>query len=214
MAEDSSPRSTAWLLGAFIVGGGIGFAVGGVVPATIGAIVGACTVGIGVALARIRATATALDSPVPDLRGLEPKQALAVLGSVASGAAAHSLDLQSPQGQAVEEIEGTADPVQALALARRHVEKFPRSGLVRAELARQLLVKGDETAAREAMGESIALALDGGSNPLAARLLVEFFAHRDAFALPAASLRRLAGAAETAGHDDAASWCRGRADAS
>ena len=213
MSEESS-QSMVWLVAAFGIGGAVGYAAGGIVTATIGGLVGVCGVGVGLAIARARATATALDGPAPDLRGLEPKQALAVLGSVAQGAATHALDLDSPQGEAVEEIQRTNDPVQALALAYRHVEKFPRSGLVRSELARQLLVKGDEEAARAAMGEAIGLALDGGSNPLAARLLVEFFEHRDALDLPPASLRRLAGAVEAAGHPDEATWCRTQSEPS
>ncbi len=213
MAEESS-QSMLWLVAAFGIGGTVGYAAGSIVTATIGGLVSVCVVGVGIAIARARATATALDGPAPDLRGLEPKQALAVLGSVAQGNAAHSLDLESPQGEAVEEIQATTDPVQALALAYRHVDKFPRSGLVRAELARQLLIKGDEEAARAAMAEAIAQALDGGSNPLAARLFVEFFEHRDALDLPPLSLRRLAGAVEAAGHPDAATWCRTQSEPS
>jgi hypothetical protein len=203
-----------WLAGAFFVGSAIGGAAGGVVIGTVSGIVAAFAVGIGLVVRGAKRTATALDGPAPDIRGLEPKQALAVLGSVASGAGANMLDLESPQGRAVEEIRELAEraPPEALTLAHEQARRFPRSGLVRSELARQLLASGDDAVAAQTAGEAIQLALDGGSNPLAARLLVEFFAHRDALGLQPASLRRLAGAAEAGGHHEAAAWCRGGAE--
>jgi hypothetical protein len=209
--REASTSGVLWLGAGAIVGGAVGWGAGDVVGGTVGALLATCVLGVGLAIARVKTTATALDGPAPDLRGLDPKQALAVLGSVARGASTHALDLESPQGQAVERARQAAqrDPAAGLSVARTIADEFPRSGLVRGELARQLFAHAHPEAPGVA-GEAIALALDGGSNPLAARLLVEFFEHRDALSLPDTSLPRLAGAAEAAGHADAARWCRDR----
>ena len=198
--------STAYLFGAVVVGATAGWMISGALLA----------IGLGVAMAtvttvivgarRMGDVGKALDGSGPDVSALPARQALAAL-SAATGAVGN---FDSPQMKALEEVakKADADPRGALTDVERLKDEFPRSPLVTAELARRCQAVGQEDAARRAAGEAIVLALDGGMNPMAARLLAEFRGYRDDLSLDDGQRRRLAGAAEASGDDSGAAWCR------
>ncbi len=194
------------LLAAVVVGAGAGWALSGPLAAIGLAVVTATLTTIVIGARRMRGVGRALDGPSPDLSALPAKQALAALSAATGGAGS----FDSPQMRALdavaEKVEG--DPEGALAEADKVREQFPRSPLVTAELARRHDALGHHDDAGRWAAEAIRLALDGGMNPMAAKLLAEFRVHRSALRLDSARRARLAGASQTAGDESGARWCR------
>jgi len=203
--RSSATRHVAVLLGATVLGGLVGWWLGGaLVGVGLGLALGAAAT-VGAIANRLGRVATALDGPGPDLSELQPKQALATLSALAGGG-----QFDSPQMRGLEVVAEKAkdDPSAALGEARRLLVKYPRSPLVTAEVSRRYRAMNDETRACTAAADAIALALDGGMNPMAAKLLAEFKSDRDKFKLSAEHRARLAGAARAAGDDSGAAWCK------
>ena len=202
--RSSATRHVATLLGATVLGAVVGWWLGGaIVGVGLGLALGAVATITAIA-SRLGRVGTALDGPSPDLSQLQPKQVLATLSAMAGGG-----QFDSPQMRALEVVEEKAktDPTAALGEARRVLVKYPRSPLVAAEVSRRYRAVNDETRASSAAADAIALALDGGMNPMAAKLLAEFKDDREQFKLSAEHRARLAGAARAAGDESGAAWC-------
>jgi len=198
--------STAYLFGAVVVGATLGWVISGPLLAIGLAIASATLTTIIVGARRMGDVGKALDGSGPDVSALPARQALAALSAATGGAGS----FDSPQMRALEQVakKAESDPTGALTDVERLKDEFPRSPLVTAELARRCQAVGQEDAARRAASEAIVLALDGGMNPMAARLLAEFKDYRDGLALDDGQRQRLAGAAEASGDDSGAAWCR------
>ena len=208
VAAGRDRAGTEVLAVAFAVGGALGYWLGGVLVG-IALAVGACVVaGTAMAIRRMQRVGAALDSAT-DLSGLPPRQALAALGGATGAGAA----FDSPQMRALETIKNKAerDPEGALTDCETLRDEFPRSPMVAGELSRRFRAVGREDAARRIGAQAIELALSGGMNPMAAKLLAELEDARDQLDLTPERWSQLAGAASAAGHEDAAQWCRARA---
>ncbi|MEM6989794.1 MAG: hypothetical protein AAF721_04840 [Myxococcota bacterium] len=192
------------LVASVAIGAGAGWLLSGPLAAIALGVVCATITTVVIGARRMRGVGRALDGPAPDLSQLPAKQALAALSAATGGAGT----FDSPAMRALEGVADKEDPNTALAEAIRVRNEFPRSPLVAAELSRRHAAVGNDDDAGRCASEAIALALDGGMNPMAAKLFKEFRDRREALTLSDAQRRRLAGAAETADDDSGAAWCR------
>ena len=80
-----------------------------------------------------------------------------------------------------------------------------------AELARRKFALGRDAEALDSLGEALGCALDGGMNPMAARLFAEFAEHREALSLKERHYPQLARVLRSSGETDGADWCEARA---
>lgn len=204
--ENQGEGSASLVVGAAVIGAATGWVTSGPFAAVAIGTGAAVAVGVVVAARRMRQVGKALDGPTPDVSQLPAKQALAALSAATGGSAS----FDSPQMRALDGVAATAehDPEAALREAERARDQFPRSPLVTAEVARRCTALERHDAAASNASDAIRLALDGGMNPMAAKLLAEFETYRDDFSLTTAHRERLAGAALAAGDVDAAAWCR------
>lgn len=205
-AQTSGENHNAVVAAAWIGGTAVGWLLGGGVAAVLLGVATPAAVAIVLGARRARRFGAALDAPVPDVSALPGRQALAALAAATRDAA----NFDSPQLRALEKLDDDSggDPHRALALAEELMAEHRRSPLVTAEVARRHAAVGNTVQAQRHAGLSITLALDGGMNPMAAKLLAEFRAHRESFELSAAHRRRLAGAATANDDDSGAAWCR------
>lgn len=208
VAVGGDRAGTEILAVAFAVGGALGYWLGGVLVAIGLAVVASLLAGTAMAVRRMQRVGAALDSGT-DLSGLPPRQALAALGGATGAGAA----FDSPQMRALEGITRKAehDPQGALTDCEKLRDEFPRSPMVAGELSRRFRAVGREDAARRIGAEAIELALRGGMNPMAAKLLAELDDARSLLELSSDRWTQLAGAADAAGDEDAAQWCRDKA---
>ncbi len=191
-----------------------GWGVGGVVGAVVGLAMagGLSAVLLGSMAARSRRGVEGLS--VGHIEGLSPQQALTVASALVAQQRGESGPpvFHSELLRRVEDIEALLgdDPRraldQALALGREH----PRSPAALAAVARARFALGQDANGVVAVGDAVRYALEGGMNPMAAKLLDEFRAHRDRLELSRRHLERLARVLEVRGDTEGARWCRDR----
>jgi hypothetical protein len=180
----------------------VGFVLGGWVLAILLFI----AVAIAVFMRALRRNKAMLREPeLPDLGGLPPSQAIAVL------AALRGQPLQSPVLTRIEQIEASAahDARRALVELDELLVEHPRSVpalLLRARLQFEL----EHADATRSWSRAIAFALDGGLNTIAAKGFDRHVVHRERLELDRPHLLALAKALAAHGHDDDAAWCRAR----
>ncbi len=203
-----SPTATVGLVLVFSVSGGLGYLWGGIGGAFFAALGVTTTVAIGGFLRKLNAEdRTRNVVSAPNLSGLAPGHALSVMGAMTGGE--NALSFKSELLTRLEEIDGTLEEQPAAAL--KELDSFaaahPRSPAVHLRRARALRTRGDVAAAASTVATSIAYALDGGMNPMAAAIFVEFEAMRDQLELENRHLRTLGKALARRGHAQEAQWC-------
>lgn len=200
-----SPTATAGLLLLFVVSGALGYLWSGLGGAFFVALGLTTTVAV-VGLARkLKAQdRTRLVEAAPNLSGLPPGQALSVMGAMTGTDS--SLSFKSELLAKLEEIDGSLedDPETALRTLEPFLEKHPRSPAVQLRRARALIAHGDTDAAATAVSTTIGYALDGGMNPMAAAVFIEFPDLRNTLNLQDRHQRQLARALEQRGHTEEA----------
>ncbi len=206
-----SPTATVGLLLVFAASGGLGYLWGGIGGAFFAALGVTTTVAIGGFVLKIRAEdRTRNVESAPDLAGLAPGQALSVMGAMTGGEGA--LSFKSELLSKLEEIDETLenDPAGALEALEPFAAEHPRSPAVHLRRARAQRATGDRDGATETVARALAFALDGGMNPMAAAIFVEFEATRDQLTLEDRHMKALAKALARRGHAAEAQWCEGR----
>lgn len=180
----------------FLGGTAVGLSTGGLMGGLIGAVLGALVPATAISLRQLSRGNRALQAENPIVHGLPPDQALTVL----SAAASRGRDgggMISFRSQVLIELEqaallGRTDPAEALQRVRTLAQAHPRSPAVHAELARRHLALHQPVEARASVSHALALALDGGMNPMAAKLVSEFGSLREDLKLSATHAARLA----------------------
>src|SRR5690606_2933168 len=122
------------------------------------------------------------------------------------------LSFKSELLSALEAIDETleAQPARALDALQPLLAKHPRSPAVHLRRARALRAKQDHAPAAHAVTTAIQHALDGGMNPMASAIFVEFESVRQDLDLEDRHIRVLARALAQRGHADLARWCESR----
>lgn len=206
-----SPTATVGLLLVFAASGGVGYLWGGIGGAFFAALGVTTTVAIGGFVRKIRAEdRTRNVESAPNLAGLAPGQALSVMGAMTGGESA--LSFKSELLSKLEEIDETLEdnPTAALEALEPFTADHPRSPAVHLRRARALRASEDTEAATQTVSHAIAFALDGGMNPMAAAIFVEFEAMRDQLTLEDRHMRTLGKALAQRGHAAEAQWCETR----
>ena len=206
-----SPTATVGLLLVFATSGGLGYLWGGIGGAFFAALGVTTTVAIGGFLLKIRAEdRTRNVESAPNLTGLAPGQALSVMGAMTGGESA--LSFKSELLTKLEEIDETLEeqPTAALEALEPFAVEHPRSPAVHLRRARALRASGDADAAAAAVTTAVGFALDGGMNPMAAAIFVEFEAMKDDLELEDRHVRILGKALAQRGHGAQAQWCESR----
>jgi hypothetical protein len=173
---DASPAT----ISLSIVGLGFSMLVGYVLAGPWGALLGAITGTTGVLVfhhrSRVARRPRLLD--LQSMGSLAPDRALDLW---AAGRASSQPPQALPafKSDIVARIESAlAETAQRPDAALERIEALrddhPRSAAVWAELVRRHLAVGDSESAWQALDRALVLALDGGMNPLAARLAAEF----------------------------------------
>jgi hypothetical protein len=178
--------------------------------AWVGALGGALAGFAAIHLARAIRLHRALVGPTPpDVRGLPPEQALAVLtaGLDRDRAARPISDVLVALARIREQARD--DPEAAIVQAEELRTRWPTSPAIPVELARLHRARGRDGAATVAASQAIALALRGGMNSVAVAVWLEHPAP-DRIEVAAADRERLARALEAHGRAEAAQACRGR----
>lgn len=210
--DELSAATMGALVLAFVTGTAVGWAWGGPLGAFVGAAAGATAGIVAASWRRLQRVRRTLGGPgVPDVGALPPQRALAVMAAVSGGEAAPGMaTFRSELLARLEEIRDQAgsNGQLALALARELSTEHPRNPAARAEVARLHLALGDTKAGVAAGAEAIALALDGGMNPTAAKLFEELEAHRDALRLTPRHRELLARVLDHRQDISGAAWCR------
>ena len=207
-----SPTATVGLVLLFAVSGGLGYLWGGIGGAFFGALGVTTTAAVVGIFAKIRAQdRTRHVESAPNLIGLAPAQALSVMGAMTGTDG--PLSFKSELLTALEAIDETleAQPAQALEALAPLQTKHPRSPAVHLRRARALHAKQDHAMAAHAVTTAIQHALDGGMNPMASAIFVEFEAIRADLDLEDRHMRVLAKALDQRGHADFARWCESKA---
>lgn len=195
----------------FGISGGLGYLWSGIGTAFFAALGVTTTVAIVGFMRKIRSEdRTRNVQSAPNLTGLAPGQALSVMGAMTGGDS--PLSFKSELLTKLEQIDETLEdqPAAALDALKPFVAEHPRSPAVQLRRARALLAIGDTGAAADAVTTAIAHALDGGMNPMAAAVFVEFEALRDDLELEDRHLRTLGKALGQRGHSAQAQWCESR----
>lgn len=208
---DLSPTATVGLVLLFGSSGGLGYLVGDIGGAFFAALGVTSTVAVIGFTRKMKAQdRTRNVQSVPNLTGLAPGQALSVMGAMTGGDSA--LSFKSELLTKLEEIDETLEtkPASALEALAPFVLDHPRSPAVHLRRARALRASGDDETAAQAVSTAIAFALDGGMNPMAANIFVEFEVLGDALKLEDRHLRTLGKALAQRGHADEAQWCESR----
>ncbi|MGH1346286.1 MAG: hypothetical protein ACRBN8_32265 [Nannocystales bacterium] len=218
MAASSEPRSlelsptaTVGLVLVFATSGGLGYLWGGIGGGFFAALGITTTVAIGGFVLKIRSEdRTRNVGPAPNLSGLAPGQALSVMGAMTGGEGA--LSFKSELLTKLEKIDETLEdnPAAALEALEPFASEHPRSPAVHLRRARALRAHGDTDTAANAVTTAVGFALDGGMNPMAATIFVEFEAMKEQLDLEARHLRTLGKALAQRGHTAQAQWCESR----
>lgn len=199
-----SPTGNVLVIATFIAAGWSGYVLGGLVTGFLSAVGVTSAFAAGWILFRARQADRTRVAAVPDVRNLPPTQALSVMGALVDGGAFRSellTELQAIDERIEEDPRAAHEALEALA------EKHPRSPAVRARIARTHLALDDAAAAAASVSHAIASALDGGMNPMAARLFVEFEALRDDVELSERHRTALTKTLRAHGHLEAAIAC-------
>lgn len=206
-----SPTATVGLLLVFAISGGLGYLWGGIGGAFFAALGVTTTVAIGGFVLKIRSEdRTRNVESAPNLAGLAPGQALSVMGAMTGGEGA--LSFKSELLTKLEEIDETLkeQPAAALEALEPLAVEHPRSPAVHLRRARALQASRDADAAAKAVTTAVGFALDGGMNPMATTIFVEFEPIKDDLKLEARHLRTLGKALAQRGHAAEAQWCESR----
>lgn len=195
----------------FGISGGLGYLWSGIGTAFFAALGVTTTVAIVGFMRKIRSEdRTRNVESAPNLTGLAPGQALSVMGAMTGGDS--PLSFKSVLLTKLEQIDETLEdqPAAALDALKPFAAEHPRSSAVHLRRARALLASGETGAAANAVTTAIAHALDGGMNPMAAAVFVEFEALRDDLELEGRHLRAVGKALAQRGHSAQAQWCESR----
>jgi len=195
----------------FATSGGLGYLMGGIGGAFFAALGVTTTVAIGGFVLKIRSEdRTRNVESAPNLAGLAPGQALSVMGAMTGGE--NALSFKSELLTKLEEIDETLEdqPAAALEALEPFASEYPRSPAVHLRRARALLGSGEPDTAAHAVSTAIAHALDGGMNPMAANIFVEFEGTREDLDLDDRHVRTLGKALAQRGHSAEAQWCESR----
>ena len=198
-----SPLASLAVVGMFTLGGVLGYAGGGFAGSFLGAIGAAGTV-VLVMWAR-RGQQGLREGASLDLNGLDPRQALGLMSAMHAGGGGFASPLLQELEEATQQTAN--DAAGALSRLRTLEAAHPRTPAVQAQLARCLLALDDNAAAHKSMARALALALDGGMNPSAAKLFAEFENYKAELALAPRHLAQLARVLRSVGDSDAADWC-------
>lgn len=206
-----SPTASVGLLLLFATSGGLGYVLGGIGGAFFGALGVTTTAAVVGFTAKIRAQdRTRAVESAPNLAGLAPAQALSVMGAMTGSDG--PLSFKSELLTELEAIDETleAQPARALEALQPLLSKHPRSPAVQLRRARALQADQQLELAAHAVTTAIQHALDGGMNPMASAIFVEFASVRDDLDLQDRHMRVLAKALAQRGHEDHARWCESR----
>jgi hypothetical protein len=199
------------VIASFVGGGALGFAAAGLAGAFAGSLGAALVCALFYGMSRMKQTGRLEHAPPPALDGLDPQQRMTVMTAMMGGGQSESF--KSELLAKLEEAAATAqdDPEDALAAVELLQDQHPRNPAVHAELARRHFALGNEAEALVSLADALGCALDGGMNPMAARLFSEFTEHRDALPLNRRHYPQLARVLRSRGESEGANWCDARA---
>lgn len=201
-----SPTATVGLLLLFAASGGLGYVWAGIGGAFFAGLGITTIAAVGWFMRKLRAQdRTRIIESAPNLAGLAPAQALSVMGAMTGTDG--PLSFKSELLTKLEGIDETLerDPDGAMEALQPLVDSHPRSPAVHLRLARVRRAKSESEA--ETVTTALRTALDGGMNPMAAAIFVEFEHTREDLSLEDRHLRVLSKALAQRDHTDEAAWC-------
>ena len=204
-----SPTATVGLLVLFGISGGLGYLWAGIGGAFFAGLGLTTVAAVGWFLRKMKAQdRTRIIESAPNLSGLPPAQALSVMGAMTGTDG--PLSFKSELLTKLEVIDETLenDPDGALESLKPLLASHPRSPAVHLRRARALRCRGD--AEVETVTTALRTALDGGMNPMAASIFVEFESVREDLTLEDRHLRMLSKALAQREHTEQAAWCESR----
>lgn len=208
-----SPTATVGLLLLFGLSGGLGYLWAGIGGAFFAGLGITTIASVGWFVRKMRAQdRTRFVESAPNLTGLAPAQALSVMGAMAGNDG--PLSFKSELLTKLEAIDETldSDPDGALDQLQPLLTSNPRSPAVHLRYARAHRAKGEAEIAAKTVATALRTALDGGMNPMAASIFVEFGPLRNDLDLEDRHLEMLARALGQRGHTDDAAWCKSRVE--
>lgn len=204
-----SPTATVGLLVLFAASGGLGYLWAGIGGAFFAGLGLTTVAAVGWFMRKMRAQdRTRIIESAPNLSGLAPAQALSVMGAMTGTDG--PLSFKSELLTKLEVIDETLedDPDGAAEALKPLLASHPRSPAVHLRHARVHRAKGDSEV--ETVTTALRTALDGGMNPMAASIFVEFEAIRENLTLEDRHLRMLSKALAQREHAELAAWCESR----
>lgn len=197
--------TTIGLVSLFAISGGLGYLWSGLGGAFFVGLGVTTVVGVGLFARKIRAQdRTRMVETAPNLDGLGPARALSVMGAMTGtdGAMSFKSELLTKLESIDERLE--EDPTTALSALEPLLADHPRSPAAHLRHARALRASVDDTGAARAASTALRHALDGGMNPMASAVYIEFEALHESLNLEDRHRQQLARALEVGGHDEAA----------